>query len=546
MKSFISSFFILFFFIPSALFAGTTDSLQVLLAKAKTNQEKLDITIQLSADAMTRDFKSALEYGQRATYLAKVIQDPEQEIKAYKQLATVFFYAGMIDQAIPNLVKCREFAIKSNNEIELLNANMNLGVMHLGVENYKKALEVFLEGDSLIYPTYKKMGKPVPAIDLTVLYTNIGLSSIMLGQLQEGYMYLQKATEVINANKNLPELLYSKVLQAYGVGLTKEKKADSAILKINQAGSILQRLGDSIQLIGLNSFLAQAYEVKGDYAAAIKVSNEGYTAAIKMNSLYLKKQFAEALYRLYETTKNADSSYKYLKLFNSYKEEEHTLNAKEELFKQELLKAYSEKEKQLLQEERKRRLNIRYLLAGAIFVIAIIFWMYLIKQRKYSRVRLQAMKFELDAERLAIEKELLQAKLETREARIEELTYRLSTNSIKENLVTELQHSDKPILSIDEEVKPISGQQAQLWKDFEVRFLQAHTNFYDKLLAVCPDLTLNERRLCAFLKMDMSTKEISVITGQSVRSINMARFRLRKKLNLTNSETSLFEFLASI
>jgi DNA-binding CsgD family transcriptional regulator len=58
-----------------------------------------------------------------------------------------------------------------------------------------------------------------------------------------------------------------------------------------------------------------------------------------------------------------------------------------------------------------------------------------------------------------------------------------------------------------------------------------------------PTLTLNERRLCAFLKLQMTTKEIASLTGQSIRAVELARTRLRKKLQLTNSEINLYDFI---
>lgn len=66
---------------------------------------------------------------------------------------------------------------------------------------------------------------------------------------------------------------------------------------------------------------------------------------------------------------------------------------------------------------------------------------------------------------------------------------------------------------------------------------------YKKLIKEFPDLTVNERRLCALLSINMSTKEISDITRQSAHSINMARSRLRKKFGLTNRQASIQEFL---
>lgn len=89
-------------------------------------------------------------------------------------------------------------------------------------------------------------------------------------------------------------------------------------------------------------------------------------------------------------------------------------------------------------------------------------------------------------------------------------------------------------------------QDEGLWDEFEIRYQQVHNEFYEKLQATSPNLTTNERRLCAFLRLNMTTKDIASITGQSIRSIEVARTRLRKKLDITNSEISLVEFLNSL
>jgi len=84
-----------------------------------------------------------------------------------------------------------------------------------------------------------------------------------------------------------------------------------------------------------------------------------------------------------------------------------------------------------------------------------------------------------------------------------------------------------------------------VWKEFEVRFQEVHSDFYNNLNEKYPDLTPNEKKICAFLRLNMSTKDISAITYQSVRSIDMARFRLRKKIGLETDE-NLVTFLAQI
>jgi hypothetical protein len=86
--------------------------------------------------------------------------------------------------------------------------------------------------------------------------------------------------------------------------------------------------------------------------------------------------------------------------------------------------------------------------------------------------------------------------------------------------------------------------EGQIWEEFEVRFQNVHNSFFKNLLERHPNLTSNERRLCAFLRLDMSTKEISALTGQSLRAIELGRIRLRKKLELTNTEVTLFDYIS--
>ena len=90
-----------------------------------------------------------------------------------------------------------------------------------------------------------------------------------------------------------------------------------------------------------------------------------------------------------------------------------------------------------------------------------------------------------------------------------------------------------------------SGTSSDTWKEFEVRFQQVHADFYKKLNKQYPDLTPNELRLCAFLRLNMSTKDIAAITYQSLNSIDMARFRLRKKMGL-DKDVNLVAFLIKL
>ena len=80
------------------------------------------------------------------------------------------------------------------------------------------------------------------------------------------------------------------------------------------------------------------------------------------------------------------------------------------------------------------------------------------------------------------------------------------------------------------------------WKRFEINFKELHQDFFERLLKSYPSLTSKDLKLCAYLKMNLSTKEISPLMGISVRGIEIHRYRLRKKLALDGME-NLSNFL---
>lgn len=80
------------------------------------------------------------------------------------------------------------------------------------------------------------------------------------------------------------------------------------------------------------------------------------------------------------------------------------------------------------------------------------------------------------------------------------------------------------------------------WEMFEHLFDQAHQNFFRRLKESYPELTPSDFRLCAYLRMNLSSKEIAPLLNISVRGVEEKRYRLRKKLNL-RPEQNLTEFI---
>lgn len=75
------------------------------------------------------------------------------------------------------------------------------------------------------------------------------------------------------------------------------------------------------------------------------------------------------------------------------------------------------------------------------------------------------------------------------------------------------------------------------WQIFENNFERAHEQFFTKIKAAYPDLTPSDLRLCAYLRMNLSSKEIAPLLGISVRGVENHRYRLRKKMNLDHDDS---------
>ncbi|MEM6807318.1 MAG: triple tyrosine motif-containing protein, partial [Bacteroidota bacterium] len=80
------------------------------------------------------------------------------------------------------------------------------------------------------------------------------------------------------------------------------------------------------------------------------------------------------------------------------------------------------------------------------------------------------------------------------------------------------------------------------WEQFLMHFNEVNKDFFSRLKASYPGLTPKDLKLCAYLRMNLSTKEMASLLNVTVRGIEASRYRLRKKFELDSSE-NLTEFL---
>jgi DNA-binding response OmpR family regulator/DNA-binding CsgD family transcriptional regulator len=115
-----------------------------------------------------------------------------------------------------------------------------------------------------------------------------------------------------------------------------------------------------------------------------------------------------------------------------------------------------------------------------------------------------------------------------------------------DELITNIADSEKS-MSILKEFKSLvqSSDVINNWNQFNEHFISIHPDFYRKLSIRHPELGPAELKICALLKLNLSTKEIADITYRTPKTVKTMRSRIRKKLGL-NSDAGLATYLIQV
>ena len=114
--------------------------------------------------------------------------------------------------------------------------------------------------------------------------------------------------------------------------------------------------------------------------------------------------------------------------------------------------------------------------------------------------------------------------------------------------LNKLTNSEKPVNELKRDISKLirildaDEQLDNEWEQFAHHFDEVHSNFLKRISEKYPQLKPNDHRLCAYLRMNLSTKEIAHLLNLSVRGVEASRYRLRKKIGLDTND-NLTEFM---
>lgn len=186
----------------------------------------------------------------------------------------------------------------------------------------------------------------------------------------------------------------------------------------------------------------------------------------------------------------------------------------------------------------------------------------LMQRRRYKMKEIRAKEFQqkaLERKQEALlkiqqnkDKELLQLKEEKMKSEVQHVNKLLAATtmnlvvknefieSIKKELYEVIQKGKNPNTkkALDKIVKEIDTnlKVQEDWQQFEYHFDEVHGDFLARFRNEFPDISPNEQKLCVFLRLNLNTKDIANLLGISVRGVEVARYRLRKKLNLETGQ----------
>ncbi|GHV70600.1 hypothetical protein FACS189420_2360 [Bacteroidia bacterium] len=165
------------------------------------------------------------------------------------------------------------------------------------------------------------------------------------------------------------------------------------------------------------------------------------------------------------------------------------------------------------------------------------------EKKEQEIIRLKNEQLEMNIQHKSQELANLAMSLARKNEFLIEIKENLSKFFDKTNLSNELSIFKKNILQINNRIDENIREDDSLQK-FEENFDLVHNNFIRRLSTDFPDLTMAERKMCAYIKMQLSSKEIAPLLNISIRGTETLRYRLRKKIGLHRDE-SLTQFLTN-
>jgi tetratricopeptide (TPR) repeat protein len=545
------------------------DSLETVLKKTTDPGKKVDLLLRISDQFEYVDQQKSLAYAKQAYEKAKQSSDESRLCHSQLRMAKIYYVLSDLKNAMDCAVNAKDIAESENSPLDLALSMDAIGMIYYEIGDESKSSDCFFAslhtyetmnnktgiGQSLcrIGTLYQKQHENEKAVDYYLRSMNIakelqnmeGISSNLSNlatvfasenKFPKALTYYREALK-LNKEMRYVQLEGMSYLNIGNVYL-KLGELDSAITNTRHAYDIFSKLGNQLRFAKAQLNLGEILLAMGKYDQGLNYAQNALEISLRNGYKENVQLAAELLHKIYLNKKDTLSAYKYSILENQWKDSLSLGEKQKTLARLELQYQFDKKEQILRTEKQRRNFVIAILVLCIVFSILIII--------------LLRMRHNLREKKLQLEQESLIKDLDFKK---KELTLNVMSLMKKNELITLIANK---ILQIENETSSDETRSAlkkvakelqkcteeETLKEFSKRFKEVHDDFYDSLLKNFPSLTPGDLKLCAFLRLNMTTKEISELTGQQISTIENARYRIRQKLSITSSETSLVTFLS--
>ena len=455
------------------------------------------------------------------------------KIKLHLAYSACYLDCGMLPEACEHLQNGLKINQTSNvdprNEVVIKH---NLAILYTYLGQYEEAIKMNFENLGNLHINEEM---------LFSTYYNLSINYLDLAKPDSALYCIDKAAEFVANDKNRMMCLASKgdiclFNKAYSEA---EMYYKQALVMMDEEKEIYSSYYyNTLTNLAKLSYYQGLYDDAFRYADCIDSSsmlnNQITCLKLKIDMMRQQGLYEPALELMMQKERLQDS-------LLAQKDVDRTNSLLMQYELKELENEYNTKQEIMKLRSSRERIAL-FALIGLLLSVAIVALLLLNRKKillKNKQLNEEAMSKELETRNREIASNVITS-MQKNEI-YAEMVKKLQT--VKENAV-----KDETKTAITGIIKDIEKTiDSNINEEFVLRFKQVHSEFYNALLERYPNLTPNEIRLCAYLKLNMTTKEICTLTGQTERSIVIARYRLRRKLGLeTGDASNLATFIASI
>lgn len=472
--------------------------------------------------------------------LPEVERDSRRQALLYHSLSMSRIGKGDFMNAFRAAHQAFTFASKEDDSLLISNIANTLGNISHYLQDYES---------SDTYYNIALQYSPPESVYISRIQLNRSRLKELQNQSDSAVLILREAIPAIASWKDTSILVVANINM--GSYFTSLGKPDSAYHYYQQALKLVPNIHNNNLRMTLYGNIGNYFRNKEIYDTALLYYRQVRAMAVSDSNISQYAYMAYEMSKLFMATHQPDSAYSYLNEYNNYLsriQQPQTTESYKEYAN--LVMESSQQQIKISEQEtllKSKQLSITIIIFSSA-TLAIVLVLLITIERK-RRMRQMTLLKEVENNELAEQLEHEQKIQRLQQEQVEQKSRELSSYSLllanKNSLLkdveelTEKQNMDnydsirRQIIHL---IKDSLRTDEDYWNSFSIHFTQVNPHFFENLDKRFPGLTPNEIKLCAYIKIGMSSKQIAQMLNLSPRSVNTNRYRMRKKYGLAEDE----------